>query len=309
MIRTEKLTVVYGKLVAVRGLDLDIPKGEIYGLIGPNGAGKSSTLRTLATLQEPAWGVASVGGFDTDQQPDEVHRIVGFMPDFYSLYDDLQVWEYLDHFACAYRIPKRKRAQTIEEVIDLTDLQVKMNVLVGALSRGMKQRLLLSKTLIHDPEVLLLDEPASGLDPKGRIEFRGIVKTLAEMGKTILISSHILAELSEFCTSVGIMERGELRLSGRVDEIASRLKPHTTVEVEIVTRPEGLEALLEQKAYVRDFRLDGDRLEVDVDGGREERADLASSLVGAGGRFSTFSVRKDNLEDLFIQITGGGEIS
>jgi ABC-2 type transport system ATP-binding protein len=309
MIRTEKLTIAYGKLVAVRGLDLEVPQGEIYGLIGPNGAGKSSTLRALATLLEPTWGVASVGGFDTDREPEKVHRIVGFMPDFYSLYDDLQVWEYLEYFASAHRIPRRQRSSTIQEVIELTDLQVKTNAMVGNLSRGMKQRLLLAKTLVHDPKVLLLDEPASGLDPKARIELRGIVKTLAEMGKTILISSHILTELSEICSSVGIMERGELRLSGRVDEIASRLKPHTTVEVEIVARPSGLEDLLRQKGYVREFRWDGDCLQVDLEGGREERADLAESILRGGGRFCTFSVKKENLEDLFIQITGGGEVS
>lgn len=309
MIRTEKLTVVYGKLVAVRGLDLEVPKGEVFGLIGPNGAGKSSTLRTLATLQEPAWGTATVNGLDVERDSRKVHPLVGFMPDFFSLYDDLEVWEYLHHFAAAYRVPRGRRSRTIQEVIELTDLQVKTNVLIKALSRGMKQRLLLAKTLVHDPEVLLLDEPASGLDPKARIEFRGILRTLAEMGKTVLISSHILTELSEVCTSIGIMEKGELHLSGRVEEIAHRLKPHTTLEIDIVSGLDGLEEILREREYVREVRIDGDRLEVDIDGGREERADLADRIHRAGGRFSSFTVQEDNLEDLFIQITGGGEVS
>ena len=309
VIRTERLTIVYGNLVAVRGLDLEVPEGEIFGQIGPNGAGKSSTLRTLATIQEPTWGSARIAGLDIDRDRQKVHPLIGFMPDLYNLYDDLQVREYLEYFAAAHRVPRKRRARTIEEVIQLTDLQVKSNALVGSLSRGMKQRLLLAKTLTHDPSVLLLDEPAAGLDPKARIEFRGIVKTLSEMGKTILISSHILTELSEICTSIGIMERGELRLQGRVEEIASRVKPHVTVDVEILSRPEGLDRLIQEKEYVRSVRMDGDHIEIDLDGGPEERADLAETILRAGARFSEFAVRKDNLEDLFIRITGGGEAS
>ncbi|MCZ6688055.1 MAG: ABC transporter ATP-binding protein [Planctomycetota bacterium] len=309
MIRTKGLTILYGKLVAVRNLDLEVPKGEIFGLIGPNGAGKSSTLRALATIQELSWGTATIAGLDIDNDWRAVHKIVGFMPDFFSLYDELQVWEYLDHFASAYRIPRRQRKRSIDEVIELTDLQVKTNALVGTLSRGMKQRLLLAKTLIHDPEVLLLDEPASGLDPKARIELRGIVRTLAQMGKTVVISSHILTELSEICTSVGIMEKGELRLAGRVDEITHMLTPHTTVEVDLIQNPPGLEDRLREKKYVLAVRLRGEKLEIDLDGDREERADLAQTILGAGGRFAAFEVRKENLEDLFIRITGGGEVS
>ena len=309
MIRTENLTVVYGNLIAVRALDLEVPKGEVVGLIGPNGAGKSSTLRVLATVQEPTWGQALIDGLDIDRDRAKVHRLVGFMPDFFNLYEDLRLWEYLDYFASAYKVPVARRRKVIDEVIELTDLQIKREQLVSALSRGMRQRLLLAKTLIHNPQVLLLDEPASGLDPKARIEFRGILHTLKEMGKTILISSHILTEMSEFCTSICIMERGQLVLQGRVDDIARRIRPHTTIDVELVSGGDRARLVLADRQHVRDFRLEEDRLEIDIDGDQQVRADLARALLDGGVIFSEFSVRKDNLEDLFIQITGGGEVS
>lgn len=309
MIRTESLTVVYGNLIAVRALDLEVPRGEVVGLIGPNGAGKSSTLRVLATVQEPTWGRATIDGLDIDRDRNRVHHLVGFMPDFFSLYEDLKLWEYLDYFAAAYHVPRQQRRKVIDEVIELTDLQVKKFEMISALSRGMRQRLLLAKTLIHNPQVLLLDEPASGLDPKARIEFRGILHTLKEMGKTILVSSHILTEMSEFCTSICIMERGQLVLSGRVDEVAARIRPYTTVQIAVTKGADRAHLLLREKPYVREFRVEDGRIEVDLDGDEGVRADLARSLVEGGLDFAEFRVRKDNLEDIFIEITGGGEVS
>ena len=210
MIQTLRLQKRYGKLVAVRNLNIEIEEGDIFGFIGPNGAGKTTTLRILATLLAPSWGEAYIDGINVMANPYGVKRVVGFMPDTFGVYDGMRLREYLDFFGAAYKIPKKKRSGMVDDVLTLTDLTSKADDYVSAFSRGMKQRCLLAKTLIHDPKVLLLDEPASGLDPRARIEIRELLKTLRGMGKTIMISSHILSELGDVCNKIGIIERGEL---------------------------------------------------------------------------------------------------
>ena len=207
MIQIQHLRKEYKELVAVKDLNLELEAGDIFGFIGPNGAGKTTTIKMLSTLLTPTAGRAMVDGIDVVRYPEQVRGIVGYMPDFFGVYDDIKVWEYLDFFAAAYRIPKDKRPQIIDDVLTLTDLNVKKDSYVESLSRGMKQRLCLAKTLVHDPKVLLLDEPASGLDPRARIEIKELLKELKAMGKTIIVSSHILPELADFCNKSGSSKR------------------------------------------------------------------------------------------------------
>ena len=223
MIKIDNVTKKFGSFTAVNGVSLNIGKGEVFGFIGPNGAGKTTTIRMLATLSLPSEGSLSVGGFDIVKEPREVRRIIGYMPDSFGVYEDLLVWEYLDYFAALYHVDPSRRKRTINDVLELTDLTIKYGSQVMSLSRGMIQRLCLAKTLLHDPEVLLLDEPASGLDPHARIEIRELIRELCRMGKTILVSSHILTELADFCSSIGIIERGEMLAAGRIDEITASL--------------------------------------------------------------------------------------
>src|SRR4028118_1610543 len=233
MIQIKDLTKTYRELTAVRGLNLSIEQGDVFGFIGPNGAGKTTTIKVLATLLEPTTGVAYVDGVDVVRNPLEVRRLIGYMPDFFGVYDDVKVWEYLDFFAAAYKIPANKRKAIIDDVLELTDLTGKREAYVESLSRGMKQRLCLAKTLVHDPKVLLLDEPASGLDPRARIEFRALLKELKAMGKTIIVSSHILPELADFCTSVGIIERGQLIVAGPIDAIMREVIGGRVLEIRV----------------------------------------------------------------------------
>src|SRR5204863_258977 len=223
MIKLENVSKYYKTFPAVLDLNLEIGQGEVFGFIGPNGAGKTTTIKMLATLMLPTEGRVSIGGFDVVTEPHEVRRMIGYMPDSFGVYDDLLVWEYLDYFAALYKLDPGRRKRAISDVLELTDLTVKRGSQVMSLSRGMKQRLCLAKTLLHDPSVLLLDEPASGLDPHARIEIRELIRELCRMGKTVLVSSHILTELADFCTSIGIIEAGRLLASGRIDEITARL--------------------------------------------------------------------------------------
>ena len=209
-VQIKNLNVSYGKIHAVRGVSFEIPQGEVFGFIGPNGAGKSSTIKVLATLIRPDSGIVRIGGVDVPSNPMEIRRKIGYMPDFFGIYEDLTAAEYLHFFAAAYDIPVRQREQTIADVLTLTDLTHKASAAVDSLSRGMKQRLGLARVLLHDPDLLLLDEPASGLDPRARIEVRELLKALKGMGKTIIISSHILHELAQLCTRIGIIEQGKL---------------------------------------------------------------------------------------------------
>ncbi|MDO8684694.1 MAG: ABC transporter ATP-binding protein, partial [Armatimonadota bacterium] len=236
MLRTENLRREFGKLTAVNDLNLNVEAGDIMGFIGPNGAGKTTTIRMVSTLLKPTSGAAYVGGIDVSREPEEVRRILGYMPDFFGLYDGVMVWEYLDFFAAAYQIPRSKRRQAIDDVLELTDLTIKRDSYVEALSRGMKQRLCLAKTILHDPKLLLLDEPASGLDPHARIEIKELLKELRKLGKTILISSHILPELADFCNKIAIIEQGSLVVSGDVSAIMEQCRGGIVLNIEIVER-------------------------------------------------------------------------
>ena len=233
MIETRDLTKMYGELYALNRLTIKLDKGDVYGFIGPNGAGKTTTMRILATLLQPTWGEATVCGYSIYNSPKEIRRAIGFMPDFFGVYDDMKVIEYLEFFAAAYRIKGPERRQKCEQVLELVDLGYKRDALVTSLSRGMTQRLGLARVLLHEPQVLLLDEPASGLDPRARIELRTLLKQLRNMGKTILVSSHILPELADICNKIGIIERGVLIFDGDVQSAVRRVRAHTVYLVSV----------------------------------------------------------------------------
>ena len=306
MIRTEHLYKEFKTVIAVKNLNLDIEKGDVFGFIGPNGAGKTTTIKILATLMRPSAGKAYIDGIDVVAQPKDVRRLIGYMPDFFGVYDDMKVWEYLDFFAAAYRIVRNRRAAIIDEVLELTDLSVKREDMVDSLSRGMKQRLCLAKTLVHDPEVLLLDEPASGLDPRARIEMRELLKELQRMGKTILISSHILTELSDFCNKIGIVEKGELLISGDVEEIMLKLRGHQLFTIGLEADAEAAAELLAGiEGVISSIADDGQSLCVQAESHVLSPADLINALVHNNYRVTRCRRESANLEDIFMQITKG----
>src|SRR6478609_2455533 len=234
MIELTNFTKIYGEFVAVSNLNLKISAGEMFGFIGPNGAGKSTTIRFLATLLRATAGEGTVNGHSVTKDPIGVRKSVGYMPDNFGVYDGMKVWEFLDFFAVAYQIPRGRRKAVIGDVLELLDLTHKRDDFVNGLSRGMKQRLCLAKTLVHDPPVLILDEPASGLDPRARLEMKALLTELKGMGKTILVSSHILSELADFCTSIGVIERGRLLAAGSINDIQRQLRSHRVIKVRVL---------------------------------------------------------------------------
>jgi ABC-2 type transport system ATP-binding protein len=245
VVETRNLTKRYGNFTALADLNLSIERGAIHGFIGPNGAGKTTTMRILATLLEPTAGQAWVSGYPVTEAPYEVRRRIGYMPDFFGVYDNMKVWEYLDFFAAAYHVPAARRPGMIDDLLALVDLGAKKDGYVEDLSRGMKQRLCLARTLVHEPDLLILDEPASGLDPRARIELRELLKELRNLGKTILVSSHILSELTEMCTHVAIIERGHLLVSGRVGDILQAMQPAREIYVRVMSRAQHAAGLLQ----------------------------------------------------------------
>lgn len=311
MIEVKNLTKKYRDLVALRDLNLTIEKGDVFGFIGPNGAGKTTTIKILSTLLEPSSGQAFVDGIDVVRQPLEVRRVIGYMPDFFGVYDDVKVWEYLDFFAAAYKIPVNKRKGIIDDVLELTDLTGKREAYVESLSRGMKQRLCLAKTLVHDPKVLLLDEPASGLDPRARIEFRALLKELKAMGKTIFVSSHILPELADFCNVVGIMEQGRLVVTGNVNDIVQKLEGHIVLDARFGGNGDATQLsakaqqLLEGYPQIKATRAEGDRLSIDFVGGHDDLPPLLALLVKNDIPIASFKQREADLEDVFMKVTRG----
>ena len=304
MIEVEHLRMEYDGTVALENLRLQIPRGEVYGLIGPNGAGKTTLIRILATLLEPTYGRVRIAGIDALAEPLRVHPLIAYMSDFFSLYENMLVWEYLDHFARCYGVDPRRRERLIEEVLDLVSLEVRRDSEIRTLSRGMRQRLCFAKSLLHEPQLLLLDEPASGLDPAGRIEFRELLKKLHEMGRTVLISSHILTEMAAFCTSVGILEQGRLLDSGRVDDILQRLAPDMQLALEVLDDATLLVNLLECESQAQRIDRDGRTVRCQWRGGREGLPDLHRRIVAAGVQLVSMSTASDNLEDLYMKISG-----
>ena len=295
----------YGEFTAVENLDLKIEEGEMFGFIGPNGAGKSTTIRFLATLLRASRGEGSVNGHSITSAPMDVRRSVGYMPDAFGVYDGMKVWEFLDFFAVAYKIGRTQRKQVIRDVLELLDLTYKRDDYVNGLSRGMKQRLCLAKTLVHDPPVLILDEPASGLDPRARVEVKALLKELRRMGKTILISSHILTELADCCTSIGIIERGQLLMHGPIDDVYRRIQGTPTVVCQMGENFDKGLSIIRSNPDVRDVQVDGQRVTIEFASAESETGDLLKSLVNQEVEVSNFGIREPNLEDVFMMVTKG----
>lgn len=306
-VKIRGLTKVYGGKVALDHLDLDIHRGDIFGYIGPNGAGKTTTIRILSALLWPSSGKAWVEGVDVVQNPFRIKELVGYMPDAFGVYDNMTLYEYLDFFGAAYRIPRARRKQVIEDVLELTDLGPKRKDQVSAFSRGMKQRACLAKTLLHDPRVLILDEPASGLDPRARIEFRELLKELQRMGKTIIVSSHILTELSTICNTVGIIETGNLVASGNVQQILASLRTSREFTIKLLDAADGERAvaLVENIKGVTSVETLGASLRVTIDATEPEIAQMARSLHEAGISFTEMREEQVDLETAFMTLTQG----
>lgn len=305
VVSVSNLRISYGKLEAVRGVSFEIPKGEVFGFIGPNGAGKSSTIRVLATLQTKFEGVVRVNGIDVRRDPDRVREMVGFMPDFFGVYEDLTAREYLHFFAAAYRIPRQKREAIVDDVLQLTDLTHKIDSPVDSLSRGMKQRLSLARVLIHDPDLLLLDEPASGLDPRARIEVRELLKAMKDMGKTIIVSSHILHELSQLCTRIGIIEAGKLVAEGSLNDIYRQLSLKRVVHVQLAGPLNGLVTDLRLVPGIESVEEQTDRLAIRLREDELAVEDLHAEIVRLGGRVRMFQPEAMDMETAFMKLTEG----
>lgn len=305
MIRIVNLTKRYGKFLAVNNLHLHIEQGSVFGFVGPNGAGKSTTMSILATLMEPTSGHAYVGGYDVTEQPDKVRQLIGYMPDFFGVYDNLTAVEYLDFYAGAYDIPKEKRPALIRDLLELVNLTMKADAYVDTLSRGMKQRLGLARCLVHDPQVLILDEPASGLDPRARIEMKEILKELRAMGKTIIISSHILPELAEMCDTIGIIEHGQLIALAPVDQIAARVAGHKALRVKLVDRAEEAAGHLHNLPYVSHLEVQENSLLIHYTGDEAGQVALLAKLVQNGLPVLSFAEEAGNLEEVFLTVTKG----
>ncbi len=307
---TRNLTRHFGKVAAVESLNLKIPTGSLYGLIGPNGAGKTTTLRMLAGLLEPTDGEVRINELPIRKYWSEIQWQIGYMPDFFGVYDDLLVWEYLDFFARCYKIPPDRRRQVIDELLELVDLTEKRDAYVHTLSRGMRQRLCLAHALVHDPQVLLLDEPASGLDPRARVEMRELLRELRAMGKTILLSSHILSELAELCDNIAIMERGRLVISGPLAEIRRHVSEHRRIRIQFLNDWKLAEPVLSAHPAVRQiypFENNGQAhlVEIEFNGDESQSADLLEQLVLHQARIASFSEVTTDLEEAFLHLTKG----
>lgn len=295
----------YGEFTAVECLNLNIAEGEVFGFIGPNGAGKSTTIRFLATLLRPSRGCGTVNGFSVLEQPMDVRKSVGYMPDNFGVYDGMRVWEFLDFFAVAYQISSHERRRIINEVLELVDLTYKRDDFVNGLSRGMKQRLCLAKTLVHDPPVLILDEPASGLDPRARVLVKALLKELRQMGKTILISSHILTELADICTSIGIIERGQLLMHGPIEDVYRQIRGHRNLDIRVNVGVEKAASILRSEVGLREVQVEGNQLLAELDVDDAGLARLLKKMVEEGVEIRSFNDKDPTLEDVFMTVTQG----
>ncbi|MGO0063282.1 ATP-binding cassette domain-containing protein [Brevibacillus fluminis] len=305
MIQIEQLTKRYGKMEALKGVSLSIEKGTVFGFVGPNGAGKSTTMSILATLLEPTSGKAYVGGFDVTRHPREVRKLIGYMPDFFGVYDYLTAEEYLDFYGANYDIPPEERKAIIPQLLELVNLSHKRDAYVDSLSRGMKQRLGLARCLVHNPEVLILDEPASGLDPRARIELREILKELRDMGKTIIISSHILPELAEMCDVIGVIEEGNLVAFGKVEEIYARMQEKRVLRIRLLDRVDEAMARLREVPTVAGVTREGNWVVVGFSGDDADQAKLLRDLTVNDFPVAAFNEAQGDLEEIFLEITKG----
>jgi ABC-2 type transport system ATP-binding protein len=305
VIQTRNLTKKYGDRFAIRAIDLDLAAGDLFGFIGPNGAGKTTTMRILATLLEPTYGEAYVCGYSIYRHAKEIRRLVGYMPDFFGVYDDMKVIEYLEFFAAAYRINGARRRQVCNEKLELVDLDFKRDALANTLSRGQTQRLGLARVLLHEPQVLLLDEPLSGLDPRARIEMRAVLRRLGQQGKTIMVSSHILPELADMCNKVGIIDRGVMTINATVSEVMKQVRQRLVLLIDVTGDRESAARVLEQSALVDKVAPQADHLRVELKQGVEDYSDLSTLLVEAGHKIRLFREEEVNLESAFMALTRG----
>ncbi|MBN1851823.1 MAG: ABC transporter ATP-binding protein [Pirellulales bacterium] len=303
MIETKDLTKKYGDFFAIKEIDLALEKGDVFGFIGPNGAGKTTTMRILATLLNPTWGEAYVGGYSIYTRPKEIRRIIGYMPDFFGVYDDMRVIEYLEFFAAAYRIHPPARRKVCDDVLELVDLDFKRDAYANTLSRGQTQRLGLARVLLHDPEVLLLDEPASGLDPRARIKMRGLIKKLGTTGKTIIVSSHILPELADICNKIGIIDHGEMRANAAVDDVMRRVRNRTVLLIDVASDRQAAATILNQSDLVDQAQANENHIQVTLSEGITDYSSLATLLVEAGHRLTLLREEDLNLETAFMKLT------
>jgi len=303
MLVIENLIKKYGDFMAVDNISLEIREGDIYGFVGPNGAGKTTTMRIAATLMEATSGTVLVDGIDVREDYLKVRGKIGYMPDFFGVYDNLKVDEYMDFYGSCYGLSRAEREKRTDELLELVNLRDKKDSYVDTLSRGMKQRLCLARSLIHNPELLILDEPASGMDPRARIEMKGILKTLKGMKKTILISSHILHELSELCTHIGIIERGKLVYSGEIQDIMRRITGRTILKIEVLSEREKALALFREQPLVEDIYGEENSFELSFSGSDEDMAELLRHLVLQGIPVKTFAKEEGSLEEVFMEVT------
>ncbi len=293
------------RIDAVRGVSFQVRKGEIFGFIGPNGAGKTTTIRILSTLLQPTWGEAKVCGYTVGYESRLIRPLIGYVPDFFGAYEDMVVQEYLEFFASAYNIQGKQRTRVVGDVLELTDLAYKRDSLVDGLSRGMKQRLSVARVLLHDPKVLLLDEPASGLDPRARIEMRELLKELRRMGKTIVISSHILHELAELCTTIGIIEQGELLFHGTLEEAVRRARMGTRVHIRVLEQQDLAVQLLEKLESVKKIEVNNGYIVAEMDDDVHDFSAIAQLLLANKFRINEIKEEEVNLETAFMRLTKG----
>ncbi len=306
MIETRNLTKRYGNLIAVNNINLKLEEGDVFGFIGPNGSGKTTTMRMMATLLNPDHGEAYICGKSIYTNQEEIRRLVGFMPDFFGVYDDMTVIEYLEFFCAAYRIPSAHRRKICEEKLELVDMSFKRDAMVNELSRGQTQRIGLARTLLHDPQVLLLDEPASGLDPRARIEIRNLLKRLGEIKKTVIVSSHILPELADVCSRVGMIEKGNLIVDGNVAEVMKKARQRIMLNIRVKDRVEQAAKLLEQCDSVEKVEITRTQLlEVTLKAEIEDYSDIPTNLIGHGFALTLFREEEVNLETAFMELTKG----
>ena len=299
------LTRLYGSLAALSGLDLTVNKGDLFGFIGSNGAGKTTTLRILATFLAPTAGRAVILGHDVVKDADAVRHVIGYMPDFFGVYKDMEVTEYLDFFGACYRIPSAQREKTVNDVLELVGLSEKKGSLIGALSRGMQQRLGLARVLIHDPQLLLLDEPASGLDPRARIEMMAILQELQRLGKTIIISSHILSELQTLCNRVAIIEKGKLIYAGPVQGVRDQMSSGRVVWVRVASDTEQAVALLKGRPEVTEVTSLDHKIKITLTSHDIDHSVIADVLVRGGAKLTELREDEIGLEEVFLRVTRG----
>lgn len=305
MIKTENLTKKYGEMFAIKSINLDLEQGDLFGFIGPNGAGKTTTMRIIATLLEPSWGEAYVCGNSIYNSPKEIRRLVGYMPDFFGVYDDMKVIEYLEFFAAAYRIKGKARREKCDEMLSTVDLDFKRDAFANTLSRGQTQRLGLARVLLHDPQVLLLDEPLSGLDPRARIEMRNLLRRLGQTGKTIIVSSHILPELADVCNKIGIIDRGVMSHAAEVTEVMKLVRQQTILHIGIKGDETKAKEILESHEMVDSVREGDGRLVVTLNKLETDYSELASLIINNSLGITLFQEEQIDLESAFMALTKG----